>query len=127
MSHTGIPAPLRCRFSEWLGGSRQDLRRVKAASVSPFKPVNFQATHTALPVQNDPGMKACLLRSPARIETNPLEFVDVPTPRPAPGEVLVRVTAWGVCRTDLHAVEREPKRACLSHAPGPANTSVLAR
>jgi len=48
-----------------------------------------------------------VLRAPAAIETNPLEFVDVPTPRPAPGEVLVRVTACGVCRTDLHVVEGE--------------------
>lgn len=50
-------------------------------------------------------MKACLLRAPARIETNPLDFADVPTPRPAAREVIVRVTACGVCRTDLHVVE----------------------
>jgi Zn-dependent alcohol dehydrogenase len=37
-------------------------------------------------------MKACVLRSPARIETNPLEFGEVATPQPAKGEVLVRVT-----------------------------------
>jgi propanol-preferring alcohol dehydrogenase len=52
-------------------------------------------------------MKACVLRAPARIETNPLEFTDVPSPRPGPGEVLVRVNACGVCRTDLHVIEGE--------------------
>src|SRR5580704_5054939 len=52
-------------------------------------------------------MKACLLNSPARIETNPLEFTDVPVPNPAKGEVLVRVHACGVCRTDLHVIEGE--------------------
>jgi alcohol dehydrogenase, propanol-preferring len=52
-------------------------------------------------------MKACVLRAPARIESKPLEFTDVPTPRPAAGEVLVRVTVCGVCRTDLHVVEGE--------------------
>ncbi|HUJ40381.1 MAG TPA: zinc-dependent alcohol dehydrogenase family protein [Candidatus Acidoferrales bacterium] len=52
-------------------------------------------------------MKACVLRAPAKIETNPLEFAEVPTPRPGPGEVLVRVNACGVCRTDLHVVEGE--------------------
>jgi len=52
-------------------------------------------------------MKACVLRAPALIETNPLEFSDVPTPRPAAGEVLVQVTACGVCRTDLDVVEGE--------------------
>jgi propanol-preferring alcohol dehydrogenase len=52
-------------------------------------------------------MKASLLRSPAPIETNPLEFVDVPAPQPAEGEVLIRVRMCGVCRTDLHVVEGE--------------------
>ena len=37
-------------------------------------------------------MKACVLRASARVETNPLEFRDVPTPEPAKGEVLVRVS-----------------------------------
>ncbi len=52
-------------------------------------------------------MKACLLRAPAAVETNPLEFTDVPAPRPAAGEVLVRINCCGVCRTDLHVVEGE--------------------
>jgi len=52
-------------------------------------------------------MKACILRAPAKVETNPLEFAEVPTPRPGAGEVLVRVNACGVCRTDLHVVEGE--------------------
>jgi propanol-preferring alcohol dehydrogenase len=58
-------------------------------------------------------MKACLLRSPARVETNPLEFADVPEPAPAKGELLVRVHACAVCRTDLHVVEGElpPKKS----------------
>ena len=52
-------------------------------------------------------MKACLLRAPAAIETNPLEYADVATPRPKSGEVLVRVRACSVCRTDLHVIEGE--------------------
>ena len=52
-------------------------------------------------------MKACLLRSPAKIETNPLAFADVKTPEPGNGEVLVRVRVCGVCRTDLHVIEGE--------------------
>ena len=35
----------------------------------------------------------------------PLGFVEKPTPRPGPGEVLIKVAACGVCRTDLHIVE----------------------
>ena len=52
-------------------------------------------------------MKACLLHAPAAIETNPLEYGDVATPQPKSGEVLVRVRACGVCRTDLHVIEGE--------------------
>jgi alcohol dehydrogenase, propanol-preferring len=52
-------------------------------------------------------MKACVLHAPAAVTTNPLEFTDVPVPEPGRGEVRVRVSACGVCRTDLHVVEGE--------------------
>jgi alcohol dehydrogenase, propanol-preferring len=52
-------------------------------------------------------MKACLLHAPAPIETNPLKYGDVAMPQPKSGEVLVRVRACGVCRTDLHVIEGE--------------------
>ena len=52
-------------------------------------------------------MKACVLQSPAPIETNPLVFTDIPAPTAANGEVLVRVSYCGVCRTDLHVIEGE--------------------
>ncbi len=52
-------------------------------------------------------MKACILASPAPVETSPLRVVDLPKPRPAAGQALIRVNACGVCRTDLHIVEGE--------------------
>lgn len=52
-------------------------------------------------------MKACILQSPAPIETKPLVFSETPAPRPQGDQVLVRVTACGVCRTDLHVIEGE--------------------
>jgi alcohol dehydrogenase, propanol-preferring len=52
-------------------------------------------------------MKACVLHAPAAIETNPLKYGDVAMPQPKSGEVLVRVRACGVCRTDLHVIEGE--------------------
>jgi len=57
-------------------------------------------------------MKACVLRSPAPVESNPLDYTDVPVPQPRSGEVLVRANVCGVCRTDLHVVEGElpPRR-----------------
>ena len=60
-------------------------------------------------------MKACVLRGPAATETNPLEYAEVATPQPKAGEVLVRVRACGVCRTDLHVIEGElpPRKSPL--------------
>ena len=52
-------------------------------------------------------MKACVLRRPAPIETNPLEYTDVGKPAPSGTQVLVRVNACAVCRTDLHVIEGE--------------------
>ncbi len=52
-------------------------------------------------------MKAALLRTPAPIQSAPLLIADIERPRPDPGQVLLRVRACGVCRTDLHIVEGE--------------------
>ncbi|MBZ5673020.1 MAG: zinc-dependent alcohol dehydrogenase family protein [Acidobacteriia bacterium] len=54
-------------------------------------------------------MKAAVLPHPATIASRPLEIRDIPVPSPAPGEILLRVRACGVCRTDLHIVEGELK------------------
>lgn len=35
----------------------------------------------------------------------PLRSGELPTPEPRPGEVLLRITACGVCRTDLHVAD----------------------
>lgn len=60
-------------------------------------------------------MRACLLQRPAPIARAPLRLAEVPVPEPGPGEVLVRVRACAVCRTDLHLVEGElpPRRSPL--------------
>lgn len=57
-------------------------------------------------------MRAIVLQTPAPIETHPLRLVEKPQPVPGPGEILVRVTCCGVCRTDLHVTEGDlpPKR-----------------
>jgi propanol-preferring alcohol dehydrogenase len=46
-------------------------------------------------------MRAMLFDGPGR----PLRLADVADPSPASGQVLVRVAACGVCRTDLHVVD----------------------
>jgi propanol-preferring alcohol dehydrogenase len=48
----------------------------------------------------------------------PLSARDLPEPSPAPGEVLVRVKACGVCRTDLHIVDGELTEPKLPLVPG---------
>lgn len=56
-------------------------------------------------------MKAALLNKPAPVNTNPLVVTDVATPTAGSGEILIRVSHCGVCRTDLHVVEGElPQR-----------------
>ncbi|PYS84221.1 MAG: alcohol dehydrogenase [Acidobacteria bacterium] len=52
-------------------------------------------------------MRACLLRTPAPVGARPLELADVDAPEPCEGELLLKVSACGVCRTDLHVVEGE--------------------
>ncbi|MEU7769354.1 zinc-binding alcohol dehydrogenase family protein [Nocardia sp. NPDC049190] len=44
-------------------------------------------------------------RRPGPIDTGPMDEVRSAIPEPASGELLVRVLACGVCRTDLHVVE----------------------
>ena len=52
-------------------------------------------------------MRAAVLHHPAPIEQNPLQLEDLPVPSPGKGEVLLRVEACGVCRTDLHITSGE--------------------
>lgn len=48
-------------------------------------------------------MRAMILEAPGR----PLRAAEVPAPEARPGQVLVRVRACAVCRTDLHVVDGE--------------------
>jgi propanol-preferring alcohol dehydrogenase len=50
-------------------------------------------------------MKALVLNTPAPIEDAPLTLEDREPPRAGPGEVLMRVAACGVCRSNLHMIE----------------------
>ncbi len=48
-------------------------------------------------------MRAMILDRPGE----PLRLADLPVPTPQPGQVLLRVRACGICRTDLHIVDGE--------------------
>ena len=59
-------------------------------------------------------MRAALLRQPGE----PLESADVPEPAPVEGQLLLRVHACGVCRTDLHLRDGELPLPKLPLVPG---------
>jgi propanol-preferring alcohol dehydrogenase len=63
-------------------------------------------------------MKACVLAGPAPVETNPLQYTEVPVREPGKDEVLVRVSHCAICRTDLHVVEGELPRRKSPIIPG---------
>lgn len=48
----------------------------------------------------------------------PLELVERPLPRPGPGELLLKVLACGVCRTDLHIADGDLAPPCACVVPG---------
>ena len=54
-------------------------------------------------------MLAMLLEAPGR----PLQRASLPRPRPGAGQVLLRVRACGICRTDLHVADGELPRPKL--------------
>lgn len=59
-------------------------------------------------------MRAMLLDSPRC----PLKLSDLPIPRPGQDQLLIRVHACGVCRTDLHIVDGELSEPKLPLIPG---------
>jgi propanol-preferring alcohol dehydrogenase len=59
-------------------------------------------------------MQAAVSKAPHRA----LEYVSVRRPSPAPGQMLVKVDACGVCRTDLHVIDGELPQARSPIIPG---------
>lgn len=59
-------------------------------------------------------MRAMVLHSPG----HPLQLEERPLPVPARGQLLIKVLACGVCRTDLHLFDGELPQARLPRVPG---------
>jgi propanol-preferring alcohol dehydrogenase len=59
-------------------------------------------------------MRAMILEAPGY----PLQVAELPIPKPDKGQVLLRVHACGVCRTDLHIVDGELTKPKLPLVPG---------
>ncbi|MBK8150663.1 MAG: zinc-dependent alcohol dehydrogenase family protein [Acidobacteria bacterium] len=63
-------------------------------------------------------MQAYVLGAAGRVEDRPLRLLRVRIPRAETDEVLVRVTACGICRTDLHICEGDLERRREHIIPG---------
>lgn len=68
-------------------------------------------------------MRAMLLDVPGR----PLRLAELPVPSPGPGQLLLRVRACAVCRTDLHVVDGELPNPKLPLVPGHEIVGEVAR
>lgn len=51
-------------------------------------------------------------------QREPLRLTERPEPEPGPGQLLIEVSACGVCRTDLHIVEGDLRKPKLPVVPG---------
>jgi propanol-preferring alcohol dehydrogenase len=67
-------------------------------------------------------MRAMILHAPRSV----LRESELPVPTPAPDEILIRVHACGVCRTDLHVVDGELQNPKLPIIPGHEIVGVVA-
>lgn len=70
------------------------------------------------PLQLQTLMRAMELGLPGRIAEAPLVGVERPRPTPGPGELLLRVVACGICRTDLQICEGDLAARTLPIVPG---------
>jgi propanol-preferring alcohol dehydrogenase len=66
------------------------------------------------PVKGCDAMRAMQLERPRE----PLRSIELPMPSPGPGQLLIRVRACGVCRTDLHIVDGDLVRGKSPVIPG---------
>lgn len=63
-------------------------------------------------------MHAQVLREQKSADENPLTFEEVESPTPRANEIRIRISACGVCHTDLHIVEGELHPPLLPLIPG---------
>ena len=63
-------------------------------------------------------MKAMRLSGVRPVATSPLRHAELPPPEPGPGELRVKVSACGICRTDLHVIEGDLPPVRLPLVPG---------
>ncbi len=63
-------------------------------------------------------MIGMVLENPDNIENAPLKLKEIEIPEPSSGEILIKVSACGICHTDLHVIEGELPLKKLPIIPG---------
>jgi propanol-preferring alcohol dehydrogenase len=81
--------------------------RAPKARFLPVRPGILLATEKLIRETAVKKMKAWVLNTPAPVDQSPLVLSEINKPTPSEDEVLLRVNACGICRTDLHVVEGE--------------------
>ncbi len=64
---------------------------------------------------NIPHMMRAMVMEKAK---NPLHEMEIPTPQPSSDQILIKIHACGVCRTDLHILDGDLTRPRLPLVPG---------
>ena len=72
-------------------------------------------------------MRAMVLHKQMPIESYPLKLANIEKPVAQKGEILVKVKACGVCRTDLHVIEGDLKSKTMPIIPGHQVVGVVER
>jgi propanol-preferring alcohol dehydrogenase len=62
--------------------------------------------------------RASVLQKPQPVDNRPLSCIEIEPPVPGDEEVLIRISACGICRTDLHIVEGDLPARLLPVIPG---------
>jgi len=63
-------------------------------------------------------MKAMILKKISLVEEKPLELVDLPNPAPNSKQISVKVSACGVCHTELDEIEGRVPPSYFPHSFG---------
>jgi propanol-preferring alcohol dehydrogenase len=71
-------------------------------------------------------MRALVVKRPRPVAENPLELVELAKPQPAAGELIVRVAACAVCRTDLQIATGDLEAHRSPVVPGHQAVGVVA-
>src|SRR5512135_1061565 len=70
-------------------------------------------------------MLAQVLHEQKSADANPLSLEEVALPEPQAGEIRIRITACGVCHTDLHVVEGDIHPTKMPIIPGHQAVGVV--